>query len=291
MSYDLYFTKPRISREQFTAYFRARPNYEVSSEQCVYRNQNTGVYFIIDYNDENGADAEAIDSTASLSLNYYRPHIFGLEAVDEIAAFIERFGFSVHDPQVQGMGDGPFSKDGFLRAWSHGNEFGYSAILRGEEPPKTVWTLPGERLEAIWRWNFDTVRVQESFDEDRFVPRVFFMIIAGRAVSVAVWPDAISELVPEVDFLFIGREELAPKSFFGARKKDQILVPFSHFKSALEPYATADYSLAAFKLPAPRVPDELRTRVRTLRATGIAGEGISVDQVLNEEIVAKFKKG
>src|ERR1041385_5776302 len=119
------------------------------------------------------------------------------------------------------MGNGPFSKDGFLKAWNHGNEFGYSAILRGDNPPEKVWTLPGARLEAIWKWNFDKAGVQESFAEDRFVPRVFFMNVAARVGSVAVWPDAISELVPEVDFLFIGREELAPRSFFGARRKDQ----------------------------------------------------------------------
>src|SRR5437867_5761139 len=209
MSYDIYFTKPRISREQFMAYFRARPNYEVSAQQCIYQNQDTGVYFLIDYTEAPGADAETTDSTASLSLNYYRPHVFGLEAVDEIAAFIDHFRFSIHDPENEGMGDGPFSRDGFLRGWNHGNEFGYSAILRGDNAPEKVWALPGERLEAIWRWNLDKARIQESFGEDRFIPRVIFMIVGGRAVSVAVWPDAISELVPEVDCLFIGRDGLA----------------------------------------------------------------------------------
>src|SRR5258707_1150922 len=79
MSYDLYFTKPRITQEQFAAFFRGRRNYEVSDRQCVYENQDTGVYFIIDYNEQNGVDPEMIASTASLSLNYYRPHFFGLE--------------------------------------------------------------------------------------------------------------------------------------------------------------------------------------------------------------------
>ncbi len=288
MSYDLYFTKPRITSEQFTGYFRARRNYEVSAQQCVYQNQDTGVYFVIDYNEANGTDADSVDSTASLSLNYYRPHFFGLEAAGEIAAFIDHFRFSIYDPQNQGMADGPFSEEGFLKAWNHGNEFGYSAILCSDNPPQRVWTLPGERLEAIWRWNQDKIRVQDSFGEDRFVPRIFFMIVAGRLVSVAVWPDAISELVPEVDYLFIGRDELAPKPFFGPRKKDQFLLPFDHLKPALEPYANAAYSLAAYELPAPKVPEELRRHIRSLKPSGLTGEGVSADQVLNEEIVAKF---
>jgi len=291
MSYDLYFTKPRITREQFTAYFRARRNCKLSGKQCMCQNQDAGVYFAIDYNEPNGAETDSVDSTASLSLNYYRPHIFGLEAAAEIAAFIDHFGFSIHDPQLEGMADGPFSREGFLKGWNYGNEFAYSAMLRSDNPPQRVWTLPGARLEAVWKWNHDKFRVQDSFGEDRFVPRVFFMIVAGRLVSVAVWPDAISELVPDVDYLLIGRDELAPKAFFGPRKKDQILLPFDQFKPALEPYATAEYSLGAYELPAPKAPEELRKQVRALKPTGIAGEGITVDHVLNEEIVAKFKRG
>jgi hypothetical protein len=283
MSYDLYFIKPRVSNEQFMAYFRTRPNYEVSARQCVYQNKDTGVYFLIDHN--------TTDSTASLSLNYYRPHTFGLEAVGEIAAFIEYFGFSIFDPQNEGMGDGPFSKDGFLKAWNHGNEFGYSAILGSDKRPEKVWRAPKERLEEIWRWNFHKPKVQDSFREDIFVPRVFFMIVAGQVASVAVWPDAISELIPQVDYLTIGRDQLAPKPFFGPRTTDQIILPFDEFRSALEPYVTSAYSLRAYKLPSPKAPEGLRSRVRALKASGITGESIPVDQVLTEEIVAKFSGG
>jgi hypothetical protein len=148
--------------------------------------------------------------------------------------------------------------------------------------------LPGERLESIWRWNRAKAAIQESFGEDIFVPKVFFMGVSDQVVSVAVWPDAISELIPEVDFLFIGRDELAPRSFLGIRKKDEMLVPFSQLATNLAPYATSDYSLPAYRLPAPEVPENIRDGIRNLRPTGIDGEGIPIDQVLNEEIVAKF---
>jgi hypothetical protein len=288
MSYDLYFTKPRINQEQFTAYFSSRPNYEVSDQQSVYQNEDTGVYFIFDYNEPGEDDPDSVDSTVSLSINYWRPHIFGLEAAQEISHVIDHFGFSIQDPQSQGMGDGPFSRDGFLSAWNHGNEFGYSAILRGNNSPEHVWTLPGERIEAIWLWNFHRADVQASIGEDRFVPRIFFMIVNRRVVSVAVWPDAISELIPKVDFLYVGRDELATRSIFGTRKKDHILLPFGDIESDLRPYQCADYSLTAYKLPAPTAPESLRSRIRALKSTGTTGEGLAVDQVLNEELVAKF---
>jgi hypothetical protein len=189
------------------------------------------------------------------------------------------------------MGDGPFSKDGFLKAWNHGNEFGYSAILGSDKRPEKVWRVPKERLEEIWRWNFHKPKVQDSFREDIFVPRVFFMIVAGQVASVAVWPDAISELIPQVDYLTIRRDQLAPKPFFGPRTTDQIILPFDEFRSALEPYVTSAYSLRAYKLPSPKAPEGLRSRVRALKASGITGESIPVDQVLTEEIVAKFSGG
>ncbi len=291
MSYDLYFTDPRINRTQFREYFTHRKHYEVSDSQACYQNEDTGVYFLIDHNEGEEEDPEAISSTASLSLNYYRPHIFGLEAADEIAAFIEHFGFSIHDPQNEGMGDGPFSKEGFLRAWNHGNEFGYSAVLLGDNPPETVWSLPGGHLEKIWAWNYRKALVQESFGEDIFVPRVFFMMVAGQVVSAAVWPDAISELIPQVDCLFVGRDELAPRTLFGGRKKDRILLPFSELLSDLEPYETLKYSLPAYQVSAPRAPEHLRKRIRNLKSNDLVGEGIAIDRLLNAEIVSKIKNG
>jgi hypothetical protein len=162
-------------------------------------------------------------------------------------------------------------------------------MLRGENAPERIFTLPGSRLESTWQWNREKAAVQESFTEDRFVPRVFFMVISDRVATVAVWPDAIPELVPEVDFLHIGRDELAPKPFWRARKKDEMLVPFGQLATDLAPYATSDYKLPAYKLPTPNVPEHLRAIVRNLKPTGITGEGITVDQILNEEVVAKVR--
>jgi hypothetical protein len=290
MSYDLYFTSPRITHSQFHAFFTARQHYQLSESRACYQNENTGVYFMINLNEDTEDDPEAVQSTASLNLNYYRPHVFGLEAVDEIQAFVEHFGFSIYDPQSEGVGDGPFSKEGFLKGWNHGNEIGYSAILNSENAPRQVFSYSSDGLESIWRWNMKKRSNQEFLSEDRFVPCIFFMEIGGRASSVAVWPDAISELIPHVDFLLIGRDELAPKFLFGGRKKDQIIVPMAALASDLAAYASDDYPMPAYLLPARRVPDSLRGRIRKLKATGIVGEAIPMDKVLNEELVRKHKK-
>ena len=120
-----------------------------------------------------------------------------------------------------------------------------------------LWTYPGKRLEAIWRWNYQWAQIQESPAlEDRFVPPIFFMSVNGRAVSAVVLPYDTPELIPEVDFLLI----VHPPSSVG-QQMEQILLPFDAIASQLDAYATAEYALPAYKLPTPRVPETLRKRV------------------------------
>lgn len=290
MSYDLYFTNPRISREQFTEYFSGRPSYEVSDSEAVYQNKDTGVYFVFSWSEGEEEDPEAIPFTACLNLNYFRPHAFGLECLEEVAAFVKGFGFSVYDPQNEGMGGGLFDMEGFLKGWNCGNEFAYSAILKGENSPERLFVMPGKHLESVWRWNSQKRAVQDSYSEDRFVPGVFFMEIVGEVATVAVWPEAISELVPHVDYLIVGRDELAPQPLFGSRRPDQIIVPIGDIEADLAAFRTSDYALPTYKLPAPCTPKPIRHRVRKLKQTGLSAERIRFDQILNEEIVEKYRK-
>jgi hypothetical protein len=52
MSYDLFFTEPEISLQQFETYFANRNLYKVENAQAWYENEDTGVYFCFDYSDE-----------------------------------------------------------------------------------------------------------------------------------------------------------------------------------------------------------------------------------------------
>ena len=132
MSYDLFLKSnaAALDADGFEAYFDTRPNYTVNNGQAFYENEDTGVYFSFDY-----ASDEA--ETVAFNLNYFRPHFFGLEAAPEVAAFISAFNLNIHDPQTDGMGDGPFSVEGFLRGWNAGNRFGYRAVLSQDERPET----------------------------------------------------------------------------------------------------------------------------------------------------------
>ncbi len=115
------------------------------------------------------------------------------------------------------------------------------------------------------------------------------MVLKGSIVSAAVWPDAISELIPEVDILFIGREKLAPKRFFRATEKDQCLLPFEEVRAVLKPYHTSEYPIGAFRLPSPVTPVELHKFVRLLKPSTEKLRRVPMDEVFNSEIVSRVR--
>lgn len=287
MSYDLYFTSPKITREQFRAYFDGRAHYELGENQACYANEDTGVYFTFDHNEQTLDGEEEIAHSVMFNMNYYRPTFFVLEAEPEVSAFVERFGCSIHDPQTHGMGAGPYTAEGFTRGWKHGNEFGYSAILEGEKAPQSIRTRGTEELEKVWRWNVQRKLRSEEIAKDIFIPRIMYAVVGGDLVSLCVWPDAISTLIPRVDLLWIPRDELAPRQFLGGRTKDTCAIPFSDALAVLQEYHTTRYGLDTYELPSPDTPPAIKGFVRALSHSSGNAEGVAMDQILNRELVEK----
>ena len=290
MSYDLYFTSPPISREDFRGYFLKRPCYELHGNQAIYQNKDTGVYFLFEYSEPKPGDDEAVRHVAMFNINYYRPHYFILEAQLEVTKLVKRFGFAVHDPQMHGMGDGPYTPEGLLGGWNHGNEFGYSAILDGPNTPATIHTRPAAELEKIWRWNFRRNEYNKELGKDIFIPRIMFALAGAELFSFCVWPDAISTLIPKVDRLLIPRDEFAPKPWFKAKTKDTCLIRLSEALPLLERYKVSAYDLEAYELPSPVTPPEVKKFVTGLKPVAAMPQSIAMDQVLNRELVVKYRK-
>lgn len=289
MSYDLYFTSPKISLEEFNAYFLGRLFYTVNNGQAMYTNEDTGVYFSFEHNDQSEvADDEDLAYSVAFNLNYYRPHYFALEAEPEVSKFIRAFNCSIQDDQNDGMADGPYSREGFLRGWNHGNEFGYRAILQQDDAPSDIYTKPTKELEDIWRWNHAKGSRQELLGEDIFVPQIIFITVDGKAASTCVWPDAIPSLIPSVDFVYVRRIELAPKGWFTKTQEDYCLVPRKDYIGALRPYYTNEFGMDAFKLPEPYSPKELKDFVTGLDPRAGKVQGIGKDVVINFELADKY---
>ena len=283
MSYDLYLDRSTVvTSDEFRAFFTQLPHCKAENTQAVYQNDDTGVYFLFDLATE--PDDEGPSFKISFNLNYFRPHFFGIEAAPILRAVIDGFGFTIHDPQNDGMGDGPFTEEGFLRGWNKGNAFGYRAILRSDKPPKEVYARPREETGAIWRWNYEKENTQQTFGERIFVPRIFCVVADGALCSAAVWPDGIAELVPAVDLYFIDRDRLAPRRLF-TRKKDSCLVRRSELEAALGPFESTKYPLPCRLFDHQEPSKEVRKFVGEIRSEAKKSSGLAMDQVLDRELV------
>ena len=286
MSYDLFFTEPKITLEQFSAYFSGRRHYTVKDGQALYENEDTGVYFWFDYLDDSEGGPEAPGGSVSFGLNFIRPHFFALEAEPEVRHVVDYFGFKVYDPQPHGMGNGPYSREAFLDGWNRGNEFAHYSIMNWGNPPRPIYARPREELEAIWRWNYARQQLQSRLGDDIFVPKIMFVEIEGSAHSVVVWPDVIPIWIPQVDTIIILRQKLAPRRLF-KQESDICLVPFSEMHHFLKPFESTEHSLPSYHLSYTQPPKALKSFVKALHPYKDDLQGIPMDRVLDRELVER----
>lgn len=292
MSYDLYFHRREgiaIAEADFISYFVSRENYGQDGDPGFYANEDTGVYFSFTLSDDrDDDDTETLrPAAATFNINYLRPHVFALEAEGELSAFVHHFDLMVEDPQLSGMGEGEYSREGFLTGWNAGNEFAYRAIAERAGPSLGDHALPTERIESCWRWNRARRQLQQQLArDDVFVPRILFFEGAGKPLATCVWPDGIPVALPPIDAILVGRQELAPRRFFG-RRSDTCLVMVAEGQPMLErfPLVNADvpYRLLRYAKPPPPVA----AFVRSLHPVSEKPTGIAVDKILNAELVQR----
>jgi hypothetical protein len=197
LSYDLFILPHAFDANAIRAHFEARPWYRVEAHQAFYSNEETGVYFAFDIleNPESEEDSEPRQPHVAFNLNFFRPHTFALEAEPEIAAFLARFPGRTHDPQL--MGDEPYSRDGFLKGWNHGNRAAFSAMA-GQGANAPLLADPAH-IESAWRWNYNRRALQEKLGDNVFVPRVVWLQPSAGAAPVrcATWTFGIPSVIPE----------------------------------------------------------------------------------------------
>ncbi len=251
MSYDLYFQTEAFDPAALHAYFEGREHYQLHDQGAVYENRSTGVYFSFHYaatddadSEDEPAGADASGAGVAFNLNYFRPSFFGLEAAIELEAFDQKFGWDVHDPQNDGMGDGPFSREGFLSGWTTGNRFAYSAMLNMPEKP-TVYTCARAELESAWAWNYSCRARLDEMNDEVFLPRIMFVKDGDRAASVCVWPEAIPVHLPLTTYVLLGRSREDTRDFARTPWKDLQPLLAKHFKQHEEPapYYAVEYKL------------------------------------------------
>ncbi|MGH6860806.1 MAG: hypothetical protein ACRECY_11145, partial [Phyllobacterium sp.] len=206
MSYDLFLNfDPPVKLVDFRNFFLARQNYNLSESEIHYQNEKTGVYFIIHMERRKHFLSGGRVSQAHFVINYFRPSFFGVEAEGEITALANAFCNHIDDPQLNGMGKGPYTPEGFLGGWNAGNAFTIGAILSKQEdlqPP----CLPSAQLHESWDWNRTQPSRQARAGDNQFVPRILYITIGGRAHTAIAWSEGMPAILPKVDFVLVGRQ-------------------------------------------------------------------------------------
>ena len=269
MSYDLIFTAATgagpITQESFIAYFGGREHYEINGSQAWYSNEDTGVYFVFEF--------EHDPETIEFHLNLYRPSFFALEAAPELESFAGHFNAAVEDLQLDEMVGNTFHAEDFVRGWNSSNARGSLALRQdGGLTPPAVY--PRARLLEIWQWNFTRARRQLEIRDEVFVPRISFANHGGEVRSWAIWPDAIRTLLPRVDDVVIVREELARRRWF-RRKEETVIAPWE----AIGPNIHANYTAPPPEIVALATRDWPPLDKKTFVA-------VSPDSVLDAELFA-----
>ena len=143
------------------------------------------------------------------------------------------------------MGEGPYSREGFLSGWNFGNEFTARGAV-SSNPDRNVASMPADELRAAWEWNYHNAE-WEWRNPRLFVPIVMFFRIEGRPRRVVIWPEGMQALVPIVDYVLVGRLVSGEKRF-GLAHWSEVLQVVQH--AGLDT-TTDPLKLAYFVTPPP----------------------------------------
>ncbi|HEV8377428.1 MAG TPA: hypothetical protein VGP99_01155 [Tepidisphaeraceae bacterium] len=272
MSYDLYFEAGRgktLDKKSFQTYFKSRANYQVGNGQALYQNEDTGVYFIFD---------EPEDGVVAFNLNFFRPHVFGLEAAPELEQFSKSFATRVADPQG---GMEVFSTEAFLRGWNDGNRFAYRSMMKDQNGPIHTW--PAKKIREVWEWNYNLAEQRQREGENIFTPTIFAIDVDGEACSVAIWPPDCAILMPAVDAVMV------PLAQSGKESDELGLVKWEEVFAVARPYLENAKGLKRYRMAFKEWPSDVAGFLGKKRKAVGELKGIGMDEILDREMVQESK--
>ena len=101
-----------------------------------------------------------------------------------------------------------------------------------------------------------------------------------------MWPDAIPSLLPQVDLLIVGRDQLAPRGFL-RRKRDTVLIRWEDVAGLIHRHSSVG-ATRGFLLNYQSPPADVSEYIKGIRASSPKLEIIAEDAVLDAELVAKY---
>jgi hypothetical protein len=234
MSYDLLLYKRKgsdIAEHIVADYLNKNLPFNNSeyNKQWAYENPETGVYFIIDWNDPSTEDENIEPESGfedfenlnfSININFIRPTYFGLEIFPIIEKIVKDLDLFILNWQDESDAENPKKfDDGYLQdQWIRQNDKFCLGMF--EEFKSKFMHL--EKSNYMWWYMLNRQELEDSIKEDIYVPR-FFIIQShedNELYTACVWPDHIPILLPVVDYVIIKRKY---KKFFKTVEEDGLV--------------------------------------------------------------------
>jgi len=264
MSFDLFFCWLRKERIDFASVCRQAESwghFERTDRQLWYRNEDTGVYFSLDFEAESPNEGQRpdipegyFDTGLSFNLNFNRPSYFGYEAMPIVEHLASSFALSAFDPQASDSEHLLLPKvnaDDLLRSWLSNNR---NAILTMIEHAG-LSTPPQMSLEkSMYRWNYSKNKrtLEERCGEQIFVPTLSPVRRSGssHAQLAFAYTQNVPCLVPDSDWVLVVRKKKA--HFWSAAESEVGVLSASRFRElaveSLRDFDSNDLSMRVIPL-------------------------------------------
>lgn len=278
MSYDLILNarpdRP-CTTEDLRVFLSAwhRGLYRLTESRAIYQNEHTGVSFALDL------DAHAL---AVLRIPLGRAHPFGVEAAREAEGLCRALGLTVRDPQPDGVVGEEYSAAELRRGYERANA--WAARSHGSMPDHVVSldglpvAVPAPRaaIARAWTWN-DAVRERQERRGVTFVADALHGWQDGRLVTFAVWGDAMSILLPQVDLVVLARDVLASQR----GRIERAVVPWSELPRGAVTSEDVETPHAEYRHAEP--PSELVRWFGALTPTGVPFRPVPFERLIDAE--------
>ncbi|WP_282048658.1 hypothetical protein [Maribacter aquivivus] len=252
MSYDLYFYSKidnPISREQIWLEFKKMVpnNISKADSQIHYENERTGVYFLININEQNTKqeDIDLYDSFEefentyiSASINFLRPDFFGREIFPIIDKICEKLDLYIYNPQeVNDTNQRPlkWNLSELGEHWKINN----AQVSKKQFKELNLNYYQKTKSDKIWEYTSRIEDLVNGMKEDIYIPNLFMIMDkkTKKIFSCVVWTQSIPMILPEVDLVILNKNY---KRFFkkieevGIVKYEDIISKFSNEFSKYE---------------------------------------------------------
>lgn len=287
MSFDLNFfkkSKNTVKQAEIFKFLNTIPMITNETEnQCVYQNEDTGVYCLFDYYELDKSEEEDFeeedfgdleDTNISFNINYARPQFFGTESFEIAEKLVHKFDLYVLDPQAEGE-PLKYQKGNLLKSWLTSNE----KISKSYFKEWGLKYLELEKSNYSWDFCYSKNALQESLGEAYFVPNIFYINEKGTdsIKTLCVWPQHIPFVLPNVDFVLIQRK--IRKLF---RTKDESgLVKYASIVEKLGGYFKNESN---YKIIHPNNSEKIASifnEIEIYSSIEEFGESVSIDKIVN----------